>query len=177
MTDLTLAMRKFVLHWGEMGSTWGVNRTVAQMYALLYLSPKPLTAEEISETLTLARSTVSTGLRELQSWGIVRVIHVLGDRRDHFEAMSDVWEMFRVIVSERKRREVDPALAMLRESIAELTNESDAYVKKRLQEMLDLFEITTKIYDQVEQMPMDTVVKIVKLGDNFSKVLSMVAKG
>src|SRR6476620_7537873 len=101
-------MEKFILHWGEMGTRWGVNRTVAQVHALLYLSPGPMNAEEIAATLSVARSNVSTSLKELQSWGIVRVVHVMGDRRDHFESMKDVWEMFQVILEQRKRREIDP---------------------------------------------------------------------
>jgi DNA-binding transcriptional regulator GbsR (MarR family) len=171
-------MEKFILHWGEMGSTWGINRTVAQIYALLYVSPTPLTAEEISDTLAVARSTVSTGLHELQGWGIVRVAHVLGDRRDHFEAMSNVWEMFRAILAERKRREIDPTLTMLRESVAEFAgeSESDAHAQARLQEMLDFFEVVTRVYAQVEQMPTDVLVKIARLGDRFSQVLSTLAK-
>ena len=171
-------MKKFILHWGEMGSTWGINRTVAQIYALLYLAPKPITAEEISETLAVARSTVSTGLRELQGWGIVKSVHVFGDRRDHFETMSDVWEMFRAILAERKRREVDPTLTMLRESVAEFAGESnvDTPTQTRLQEMLELFEVTTRVYAQVEQMPTDALVKIARLGDRFGQVLSSVAK-
>jgi len=121
MPQLTLTMQRFILHWGEMGSTWGINRTVAQIYAILYLFPDPLTAEDISETLSLARSTVSAGLHELQSWGIIRTVHILGDRRDHFETMSDVWDMFRVILRERKRREIDPTLEVLRESVSTLS--------------------------------------------------------
>jgi DNA-binding transcriptional regulator GbsR (MarR family) len=178
MTELTPAMKKFILHWGEMGSTWGINRTVAQISALLYLAPEPLTAEEISETLSVARSTVSTGLRELQGWGIVKSVHMLGDRRDHFETMSDVWEMFRAILAERKRREIDPTLTMLRESVAEFVGESgsDAHSQDRLQEMLDLFEIITRVYAQIEQMPTDTLIKIARLGDRFGQVLSKLAK-
>ena len=113
--ELTPAAQKFIVHWGEMGEKWGINRTIAQIHGLLYLSPKPLNAEEISETLSLARSTVSVGLRELESWGIIRVVHVLGDRTDHFEVKGDAYEMFRFIVDYRKRREVDPTLHMLRE--------------------------------------------------------------
>src|SRR5437868_15451227 len=111
--------QKFVLHWGEMWARWGVNRTVAQIHALLFLSATPLNAEDIASTLGVARSNVSTSLRELQGWGIVRVIHIMGDRRDHFESMNDVWEMFRIIVDERKKREADPTLAMLRDAAAE----------------------------------------------------------
>src|SRR3977135_3151768 len=119
MTKLSPVQQKFVLHWGEMGTRWGINRTVAQIHALLYLSPKPLNAEEIAETLSVARSNVSTSLKELQGWRIVKLVHLLGDKRDHFESMKDAWEMFRVVLDERKRREIDPTLAMLRECIAE----------------------------------------------------------
>ena len=111
--------QRLILHWGEMGTRWGINRTVAQIHALLFLSPTPLHAEEIAATLGVARSNVSNSLRELQGWGIVRVTHLLGDRRDHFESLKDVWEMFRIIVDERKKREADPTLAMLREAVAE----------------------------------------------------------
>src|SRR6476659_10248175 len=116
---LTPTEQKFIVHWGEMGTRWGINRTVAQIHALLFLSTAPLHAEEIAATLGVARSNVSTSLRELQGWGIVRVTHLLGDRRDHFESMKDVWEMFRIIVDERKKREADPVVAMLRETTAE----------------------------------------------------------
>src|SRR6267378_130924 len=98
---LTPIEQKFILHWGEMGTRWGINRTVAQVHALLFVSPKPLHAEEIASTLAVARSNVSTSLRELQGWGIVRVIHVLGGRRDHIKAGKDVWEMFGTILEER----------------------------------------------------------------------------
>ena len=107
-TAMTPVQERFVLHWGEMGARWGINRTVAQIHALLFLSARPLQAEEIAATLGVARSNVSTSLRELQGWGIVRIIHIMGDRRDHFESMKDVWEMFRIIVDERKKREADP---------------------------------------------------------------------
>src|SRR5215218_8251543 len=116
---LTSVQQRFILHWGEMGTKWGINRTVAQIHALLFLSASPLHAEEIAATLDIARSNVSTSLRELQGWGIVRVVHVLGDRRDYFESMKDVWEMFRIIVDERKKREADPVLTMLRDAVAE----------------------------------------------------------
>src|SRR5262252_7221918 len=109
---LTATEQRFVLHWGEMGTRWGINRTVAQIHALLYLSPKPLHAEEIAETLSVARSNVSTSLSELQSWKIIKSVHVMGDRRDHYESVKDVWELFRVVLDERKRREVDPTLEM-----------------------------------------------------------------
>src|SRR5215210_5434979 len=131
--QLTPLMQKFILHWGEMGTRWGINRTVAQIHALLYLSPRPMHAEEIAQTLSVARSNVSNSLRELQGWGIVRVAHVMGDRRDHFESLKDVWEMFRVILDERKKRECDPTLSLLRESVAtSKKGGADAYTRERL---------------------------------------------
>src|SRR5258707_9697010 len=117
--ELTPVMQRYVLHWGEMGARWGVNRSVSQIHALLYLSPKPLTAEEISDTLSIARSNVSTSLRELQSWGLITAAHVLGDRRDHFQARKELWDIVTRIVEERKRRELDPTLAVLRQCVAE----------------------------------------------------------
>src|SRR5689334_1920426 len=128
--------QKFVLHWGEMGTRWGINRTVAQVHALLFLSSKPLHAEEIATTLSVARSNVSTSLRELQGWGVVRVVHVLGDRRDHFESLKNVWEMFRIIMDERKKRECDPTLALLRDCVAEAersgSSSTDRHARDRL---------------------------------------------
>src|ERR1041384_6177015 len=111
MERLSLVQEKFILHWGEMGTRWGINRTVAQVHALLYLSPQPLNAEDIAMTLEVARSNVSTSLKELQSWGLIRVVHVIQDKRDHFESCKDVWEMFRIIADIRKRREIDPTRA------------------------------------------------------------------
>src|SRR4051812_11739360 len=157
MEALSPVATKFILHWGEMGARWGINRTVAQIHALLYLSPKPLNAEEIAETLSVARSNVSTSLRDLQGWGIVKVVHVLGDRRDHFEAMKDVWEMFRVILDERKRRETDPTLALLRECVAEAkksgTSAADIQARERLGSLLEFFETMTAWYEQTRRMP------------------------
>ncbi len=117
--ELTDTARRFVLHWGEMGSAWGVNRTVAQIHALLYFHGRPLNAEELAETLSVARSNVSTSLKELQSWNLIRVTHVLGDRRDYFETTADVWELLRTIVRERKHREFDPTVRMLAELVAD----------------------------------------------------------
>src|SRR5258708_4245306 len=133
-TDMTLTptAQKFILHWGEMGARSGINRTVAQIHALLYLSPLPMTAEAIAATLTVARSNVSSSLRELQGWGIVGVTHKMGDRRDHVESMKDVWEMFRIIVDERKRREVDPTVEVLRSCVEDLSKAGaqEAYAKE-----------------------------------------------
>src|ERR1700752_3053029 len=132
MKSLTPVQEKFILHWGEMGTRWGINRPVAQIHALLYISPAPLNAEDIANTLKVARSNVSTSLKELQGWGIVKLVHVMGDKRDHFESMKDVWEMFRMVLDERKRREIDPTLAMLRECLAEADEQKDSFSKQRL---------------------------------------------
>jgi DNA-binding transcriptional regulator GbsR (MarR family) len=178
MISLTPVMMKIILHWGEMGSSWGINRTVAQIYALLFLSPDPLTAEEICECLNLARSTVSTGLHELQTWGVIKVVHVLGDRRDHFTSMSDIWEIFRVILDERKRREIDPTLSFLRDRVDELHNESteNPFVEERVQEMLDFFELVTSVYEQVESIPTENLKEIFKMGTGFGRVVSQVVR-
>jgi DNA-binding transcriptional regulator GbsR (MarR family) len=178
MTELTPSMQAFILHWGEMGSSWGINRTVAQIYAILYISPTPITADEICETLSLARSTVSTGLHELQSWGVIRVVHVLGDRRDHFETMNDIWEMFRVILNERKRREFDPTLAVLRKTVTELSEDedSDPFAKEKVADMLDLFETITFAYNQVEKMPTEAIKQMAKLGDGLARIIGLVVQ-
>ena len=169
--ELTPVAQKFIVHWGEMGEKWGINRTIAQIHGLLYLSPKPINAEEISETLSVARSTVSVGLRELESWGIIRVVHVLGDRTDHFEVKGDAYEMFRFIVDYRKRREMDPTLHMLRESVSELEADDDLHTREKMQSMLDLFEISDSLYQQVQKIPTRTILRIAKTGDIVGKIL------
>ena len=173
MTPLTPVATKFILHWGEMGARWGINRTVAQIHALLFLSPKPLNAEEIAEALSIARSNVSTSLRELQSWGIIRVVHVLGDRRDHFESMKDVWELFRQVLDERKRREVDPTLTILRDCLieADKAGAGERYAKQRLGELLEFFETTTAWYEQLRRMPTGAMIKLVGMGEKLKKML------
>src|SRR6266436_2530908 len=147
--------QKFVLHWGEMGTRWGINRTVAQIHALLYISPKPLNAEEIAETLSVARSNVSTSLKELQGWRIVKLVHILGDKRDHFESMHNVWEMFRIVLDERKRREIDPTIAVLQECIEAAANDkaTDKHTEERLRELHRFFQTTTAWYMQVGKLP------------------------
>src|SRR5229473_4913613 len=155
MPKLSPVQQKFVLHWGEMGTRWGINRTVAQIHALLFLSPAPLHAEDIAETLAVARSNVSTSLKELQGWGIVKLVHVLGDKRDHFESMKDVWEMFRVVLDERKKREIDPTVLMLRACIAEAeqAREPDKHTTQRIRDLAEFFETTTAWYVQVRKWP------------------------
>ena len=173
--SLSRVQQKFVLHWGEMGTKWGINRTVAQVHALLFISPKPLNAEEIVDLLSVARSNVSSSLKELQGWGIVKVTHVLGERRDHFESMKDVWEMFRIVLDERKKREIDPTLAILRDCIAEAEKdkETDEYTEQRLRELAAFFETTTAWYGQIRSWPTAALTKFVKLGDKVRKLLGL----
>ena len=172
---LTPIMERYVLHWGEMGTRWGVNRSVAQIQALLYLAPNPLTAEEIADTLTLARSNVSTSLRELQGWGLVTLTHVLGDRRDHFEAKADLWVMLLTIVEERKRREVDPTLTMLRQCVieAEEDKETDPEIKARIARMLTFVETLANWYQQMRTLEKSTLVSLMKMGAKVAKVLKL----
>jgi len=175
MKELSPVQQKFILHWGEMGTRWGINRTVAQIHALLFIAPKPLNAEDIASTLNVARSNVSNSLKELQGWRIVKLVHVLGDKRDHFESMKDPWEMFRIVLDERKRREIDPTLEMLRECIAEAEKDkaTDEYTEERLKALRDFFEMTTAWYTQLRKWPTAAVVKFVKLGDKVSKLLGL----
>lgn len=171
--QLTPVMEKFIVHWGEMGTRWGVNRTVAQIHALLYLSPKALNAEEISETLGVARSNVSTSLKELMSWGLVKISHVLGDRRDHFESMKDMWEIFNCVVEERKKRELDPTLTLLRQCELEAAEDkaTPQEIKDRIRNMTDFLETLTGWYEQMRTVPKPTLVKLMKLGTRITKIL------
>jgi DNA-binding transcriptional regulator GbsR (MarR family) len=170
---LSPAVEKYVLHWGEMGTRWGTTRTVAQIQALLYLSPNPLRADEIVDTLSVARSNVSTSIRELQSYGMVRMTHVLGDRRDYFESLHDVWELFRVIIDQRKQRELNPTLSMLRTASreVELENETDPVTKERIRNMLTFVETTSDWYEQINDIPTSTLTKLMKLGKGITKLV------
>jgi len=169
--DLTPAMEKYILHWGEMGTQWGVNRSVSQVHALLYLSEEPLSAEEISETLGMARSNVSTSLKELMSWNIISRTHVLGDRRDHFEAKTDLWELLMAIVQGRKAREIDPTLSMLRQCALEGQDDKSTppHVQERIERMLEFMETLTVWYEQVSKIPKPTLVKLMKMGNRITK--------
>jgi DNA-binding transcriptional regulator GbsR (MarR family) len=171
--QLTPAVEKYVLHWGEMGTRWGTNRTVAQIQALLYLSPEPLRADQICELLSVARSNVSTSIRELQSYGLVRMIHLLGDRRDYFESINDVWELFRVIIEQRKQRELNPTLSMLQTCAAEVEAEKDTdpVTKERIRNMLGFVETTSNWYEQISDIPTSTLTKIMKLGKGITKLV------
>jgi DNA-binding transcriptional regulator GbsR (MarR family) len=171
--QLTRVMEKYVLHWGEMGTRWGVNRTVAQIHALLYLSAKPLHAEEIADTLSVARSNVSTSVKELQGWGLVNVSHVIGDRRDHFSAVADNWTMLMTILEERKRREIEPTLTMLRQCVIEMEDDEQTpdEVKTRIRTMLTFISTLTDWFDDVKAVPKTTLVVLMKMGSGITKLL------
>lgn len=170
---LTPVMHRYIVHWGEMGGRWGLNRSVAQIHALLYLSPAPLHADEIAETLGIARSNVSVGLKELMGWDLVHVAHQLGDRRDFFVAQRDPWEVIRVIIEGRKRRELDPTLAALRECIAELERDTEtpAEVRDRITGQLEFLETVTGWYDSIKSLPRKTLLKMMRLGHRIARVI------
>ena len=172
--NLTPAASKFVLHWGELGTRWGLNRSVAQIHALLYLSEKPLPAEEISRLLGLARSNVSTSLRELQGWGVIRIVHTLGDRRDFFEATTDVYEMFSTILEERKRREIDPMLALLRDCASEMdkSGPADSYGRKRIRNLLSFFEEVSALYNDLQTLPAAAMRNVLRFRSRIRKLVS-----
>jgi DNA-binding transcriptional regulator GbsR (MarR family) len=161
----------FILHWGEMGSQWGVNRSVAQVHALLYLSDRPIHAEEICAALGLARSNVSTALRELQSYEIVRRTHMKGDRRDHFVAETDPWELFMKVAAERKRREIDPTIALLGELAEKLEGRTDVpeHVRERIGRMHQFIGTLTSWYEDVRRVPKPTLVALMKLGSKVAR--------
>ena len=169
---LSQTSQKFILHWGEMGTRWGVNRTVAQIHALLYLHGKPLPADEIADTLAVARSNVSNSLRELQAWNLIKLVHVLGDRRDHFETSTDIWELTRTIVRERKEREILPTVAVLKE----LLNSPELMVDgveraARIREMLVMLEAMSLWSEEMLRLDTDTLTKVLKLGAKIQKLI------
>ncbi len=170
--------KAFILHWGEMGTHWGVNRSVAQIHALLYLSERPLPADEIVEQLRLARSNVSTGLKELQGYGIVRRVHVEDDRRDHFMAEADLWEMLMRISSERKRREIDPTIQLLDQLVRDLKNDDSAppQVRERITRMHEFISTLATWYDQVRVLPKPTLVTLMKLGSKVARFIPGLGK-
>ena len=169
---LSPTAQKFVLHWGEMGTRWGVNRTVAQIHALLYITGRPMHAEEIVDTLGVARSNVSTSIRELQGWKLVKLVHLNGDRRDHFETHTHVWELLRTIVRERQRREIAPTIDVLRELLADpAIAREPADAKRRMRETLDLLETLTAWSDEMLKLDTATLTKVLKLGARIQKLL------
>jgi DNA-binding transcriptional regulator GbsR (MarR family) len=169
---LTPTTQRLVLHWGEMAGRWGVSRSVAQIHALLFLSPDPLTADAIAESLAIARSNVSQSLKELQAWDIVSVTHVLGDRRDYFQARKDIWEVLTMIMDGRKKREIDPTLQMLRECVAEAKrdHETPEQVKERIGSMLEFLEEVSGWYEQVRTMPRQTLLKLMRMGAKVARI-------
>lgn len=174
MTKLTDIQRQFILHWGEMGTRWGISRTVAQIHGLLFLSPEAMNAEQIAETLNVARSNVSTSIRELESWGIVHPVHVLGDRREHYESLKDVSEMFVRILEMRKRRELDPTLQLLRRSLAQLERDpADQYTRDRLQEIAQFFEASSEAYEQIHQLSPETWHALLKTRGKLKKLAAL----
>ncbi|MGA7498595.1 MAG: MarR family transcriptional regulator [Isosphaeraceae bacterium] len=165
--NLTPTAQKFVLHWGEMGQAWGINRTMAQVHALLFVSPSPLDAEEISTLLDVSRSNVSTSLRELITWGVVRRVHIIGDRRDRFEALKDVMETFRVIMAERKRREMDPTIALLENCVREAKagDDSEQYTREQLDKMLEFTRMVTTWYGHIDNLSTPALLRLFRGGD------------
>ena len=169
------AVERFILYWGDLGGQWGVNRSVAQIHALLYLSPKPLNAEQIAETLRIARSNVSNSLKELTGWKLIRRVPIPGDRRDHFEAETDLWEMVARIAQGRKEREIDPAAAALRECVTSASTDPkvDPVALARLQEMLRFVEAINRWYEQMLRVPKAQLSMLMKMGDKVVSVLSL----
>ncbi|WP_291936808.1 GbsR/MarR family transcriptional regulator [Limnohabitans sp.] len=164
--------REFIAHFGEMGSKWGINRTVGQIYALLYVSPQALNADEIAEALAFSRSNVSMGLKELQAWRLVRLRHQTGDRREYFEAPADVWEIFRVLAEERRRREIEPTLSMLRSALLETpSTDAERHAQQRMREMHDLIDRLMTWFDDVQKLAPETAMQLMGMGSTVTKVL------
>jgi DNA-binding transcriptional regulator GbsR (MarR family) len=170
---LTPITQKFILHWGEMGARWGINRSVAQIHALLMIVPAPIAADEIAETLKIARSAVSTGIKELQSWGLVRIVHQMGDRRDHFATLDDVWEMFLLIMRERRKRELDPTVAVLRECLAETESSKSATpaTRKRFEDLAEFMELTSRWCERSQSLSPAGLKRLASLGDKVFKLI------
>ena len=164
--------REFVAHFGEMGSRWGINRTVGQIYALLFISAKPLNADDITEALEFSRSNVSMGLKELQSWRLVQLRHQPGDRREYFEAPADVWEIFRVLAEERRRREIEPTLSMLRMALLETpATDAERHAQARMKDMHELIDRLMTWFDDVQKLAPETAMQLMGMGATVTKVL------
>jgi DNA-binding transcriptional regulator GbsR (MarR family) len=172
--NLPPLVQTFVLHFGEMGSRWGINRTVGQIYALLFISEEPLNADDIVERLGVSRSNVSMGLKELQAWNLVRHQHVPGDRRDYFSTPDDIWQIVRTLVEERKKREIDPTMTLLREVLMqEPASAEERHAQERMREMHDLFELLTGWYADVQRLDTERLVQLLTLGSKVQKILEM----
>ncbi len=177
MPNLSPLVRSFVGHFGEMGSRWGINRTVGQIYALIYVSPQPLNADEIGEALEFSRSNVSMGLKELQAWRLVKLRHVSGDRREYFEAPTDAWEVFRTLAEERRRREIEPTLTMLRNALMEeAVTPEDRYAQARMKDMHGLIEMMTTWFEDVQRLDQATLSQLMKMGSKVQRLLEFTGK-
>jgi DNA-binding transcriptional regulator GbsR (MarR family) len=169
---LTPAMQAFILHWGEMGAKWGVNRSVAQIHALLHIATDPLDAEEIAETLGLARSNVSTGLKELQGWKLVKATRALGDRRDTFTSVQDMFDLASVVVEGRREREFAPTIAALRDVAVEAESDATpAAVKARMKETLETMQIFDDWYRDMSRLPRGVQMAMLKLGAKLARFI------
>jgi DNA-binding transcriptional regulator GbsR (MarR family) len=174
MTSLSPLVASFVAHFGEMGSRWGINRTVGQIYALIYVSPEPLNADEIAERLEFSRSNVSMGLKELQAWRLVRLRHRPGDRREYFDVPGDAWEVFRTLAEERRRREIEPTLSMLRNALLETPRtDEDRHAQQRMRGMHDLIEQLTTWFDDVQKLDEATLGKLMRMGAQVQRLLEL----
>jgi len=172
--NLTPLVQSFVLHFGEMGSRWGINRTVGQIYALLYLSPKPMNAEDIADALAFSRSNVSMGLKELDGWRLIRHQHLPDDRRDYYSTPDDIWEIIRTLVEERRKREIEPTLSLLRDELLTTPSSSDEqFAQAKMQEMHDVIEMLTKWYLDMQKMDTQRLVNLLKLGGKVYKLYEM----
>ncbi len=174
MVELPSLIQRFVLHFGEMGGRWGVNRTVGQIYALLFLSDRPLVAEEIAEALDMSRSNVSMGLKELEAWRLIRKRHLPGDRREHIEALDDIWQIVRTLAEERRRREVDPTLTLLRDIILETPRSAEEqHAQDKMREMHDMIELLTGWADDVQKLDNESLMRLLALGAGVSRILDL----
>lgn len=174
---LSPLMQDFVLHFGEMGSRWGINRTVGQIYALLYASREPLCADDMVSMLRMSRSNIATGLKELQSWNLVLLRHIPGDRRDFYTTPDDVWAILRTLAEERKKREVDPTLSLLREvMLREPQDDDEVYAQSKMGEMQALIEQLSAWYDDVKDLETERLVMLLGLGSRVTKLLDTADK-
>ncbi len=173
-TQLAPAVERFILHWGEMGERWGVNRSVSQIHALLYVTGKPLSADDIAAALSIARSNVSTSLRELLNWGLVRRTSVLGERRDFFEAEADMLEMIRRIAIGRKARELDPALEVLRQCVSDSSRDKSISptAKARFKQMLDIMERVDSSFDEIIKLPSPLLSRLIRMGGAIARLVA-----
>lgn len=177
MSSLSPLVASFVTHFGEMGSRWGINRTVGQIYALIFVSREPICADQIAEQLAFSRSNVSMGLKELQAWRLVRLRHLPGDRREFFEAPGDAWEIFRTLAEERRRREIEPTLSMLRNALLEQPgSEEDRHAQSRMKEMHDLIELMTTWFDDVQRLDAQTLSNLMKMGAKVQRLLEFTGR-